>query len=117
MNSDAYKKNIETQKPAEEDNLTVSPSRVREAAAKCPLAQETLKTLFPEAFPPVFKHGDIVVSAHLPGVKLLVLFTDSPVNNALSNAYGKVPNTHLRLTDGRDTYTYNVKTLTKVGSL
>lgn len=32
------------------DNLTITKEKVLEAAAKCPQAKETLKTLFPEVF-------------------------------------------------------------------
>jgi len=69
--------------------LEITDDKVREAAAKCSTADQVLRTLFPEAFTPSIKPGDIVrfKATHPSGDKRRFLVVGDDCGDVLSQHY------------------------------
>lgn len=53
--------------------LDIESDKVLEAAKQCPQAETVLKTLFPKAFPQVFKSGNVIKFDHYGDITVLVI--------------------------------------------
>jgi hypothetical protein len=87
--------------------LKIDANRVRKAASECKDADKVLRTLFPEAFVPEFKAGDIVQynGGHHANPDGFIVVHPS-VRDILCKAYGYTSSTNVQIIGLNDGNSY-----------